>query len=261
MSLTFPQLSTGSSGQFPIRKSIEHRTIVNRLADGSLIRLADPDSTRTFWELQYSGLSDVERDRLDAFFNLTGGRLRSFLFLDPCGNLLANSEDLTTSAWALDGGLTTSASDSTSTIINGAQAAQSFRQTVPVRGDYEYCGSALLRATAPGKVVLSLSNGNGSISSSTDVTTTGWTVAACLGSIAGDETEITFGVAVPAGLSLLVRGLQLEAQPGRSGYRRTTGNPGYHPQARFDQDELVFRADGIGNHSTTIRLTARVGGS
>ena len=40
--LVYPQLGTGALSQFPVRKTRRTRTVVNRAADGSTIKLADP---------------------------------------------------------------------------------------------------------------------------------------------------------------------------------------------------------------------------
>ncbi len=45
--LVYPQLGTGAMSQFPIRKTRRTRTVTNRAADGSAIKLADPAGVRT----------------------------------------------------------------------------------------------------------------------------------------------------------------------------------------------------------------------
>ncbi|MDZ4798337.1 MAG: DUF2460 domain-containing protein [Bryobacteraceae bacterium] len=256
MIICFPQLATGTSGQFPITRTPSRRTIVNRLGDGREIRLADPDASTVQWDLQYRGLSDSERVSLVSFFEEMRGRLRTFLFLDPCGNLLAHSEDLTRPVWSLGGMIRVEAQEGYTRLVNTAQTAQGAAQEVEAPGWYRYCGSGVFRCSENTAIQLTLGTADGAIASSHKVSAE-WTEASCSGSIDGSAEAVTFGIEMPAGIALDIRGLQLEAQPGRSGYHRTTGSTGCYPETRFDQDELVFQADGIENHSTSIRLVSR----
>ena len=58
--LVYPQLGSGALSQFPIRKTRRTRTVMNRAADGSTIKLADPAGVTTEWGLPYADLSDQE---------------------------------------------------------------------------------------------------------------------------------------------------------------------------------------------------------
>ena len=92
---TYPQLGSGALSQFPVQKIRRTRTVVNQAADGSTIKLADPAGAITEWDLTYTDLSDEEASALLAFFVAVEGTLNGFTFLDPAGNLLAWSDDLT----------------------------------------------------------------------------------------------------------------------------------------------------------------------
>ena len=95
----YPQLATGALCQFPLRKSRRSRTVTNRAADGSTIKLADPAAEITEWQLEYAGLSDVEAASLQGFFASVEGTLIGFTFLDPAGNLLASTDKLDGEVW------------------------------------------------------------------------------------------------------------------------------------------------------------------
>ena len=73
-----------------------------------------------------------------------------------------------------------------------------------------------------------------------------------------DSNDVAFGLRFPAGAVVEVKNLQLEAQPGRSAYKRTAGVSGRFEETRFDQSSLTFRADGIEDYATTVHLTSRV---
>lgn len=257
MSLFFPQLSTGAIAQFPLVKRLLLRTVVNRLPDGSTIRLADPDAKRCRWDLQYEGLSDAERTVLQEFFLATEGRLRPFCFLDPCGNLLAWSEDTEKDVWDVDGLLLTERIEDVLRLTNTAQVASGVRQTVSIPGQIHSCFSASIRSLVPAGVSLSITNSDGSIDHATTARND-WAVVSCSGSIPGEAEDITCEIGIGPGAAVEVRRMQLEAQPFASAYRRTTSRTGIFLETRFDDDLLTFQADGPDQHSTTIRLVSRL---
>src|SRR3954447_2421823 len=130
MLFCYPQLSTGALAQYPLAKTFVQRTVMNQLADGTTVRLADPDARIYRWELQYRALSDIEREALEKFFRDSEGPLRSFLFLDPCGNLLTSSTDFEQKPWNKAPLLSTVAKDGTVRVTNTSQATQTLQQTV-----------------------------------------------------------------------------------------------------------------------------------
>ena len=99
--LVFPQLSTGTTGQFPLLRTKTRRTVINALADGRTVRYADGFG-EVSWDLDLRELSSSERGAVEALFVASEGRLRSFTFLDPADNLLEQSEALTNAAWSKD---------------------------------------------------------------------------------------------------------------------------------------------------------------
>ena len=107
----YPQLESGALSQFPVQKKRRARTVVNRAADGSTIKLADPAAEVTEWLLTYTDLSDEEAAALRAFFNAAEGTLNGFTFLDPAGNLLAWSDQLDNAAWQTGSAIESDAGD------------------------------------------------------------------------------------------------------------------------------------------------------
>src|SRR3984893_17511160 len=97
--LYFPQLSSGATGQYPIRKRSIEKTIVNLSPDGRTIKYSDPSAALLEWQLAFPDLYDSEIDALQEFFAACEGRLNAFTFLNPIGNLLAWSEDLGQPVW------------------------------------------------------------------------------------------------------------------------------------------------------------------
>ena len=97
--LVFPQLVTGASALYPVRKTSIQRTAVNTMADGSAWVFADPDAAAKAWDLHARGITLAEWNAIEALFQATSGIWQTFTFLDPTGNLLTQSENLGAGAW------------------------------------------------------------------------------------------------------------------------------------------------------------------
>jgi len=77
------------------------------------------------------------------------------------------------------------------------------------------------------------------------------------GKFGGSEESITFGIELGAGGSADLFGMQVEAQAGASGYKKTLSAGGVYPAARFLDDNLAVTADGPGQHSCKVRIHSR----
>src|SRR5215469_3285844 len=98
--LAFPQLNSGALVQTSsFRRTSETRTEANRLADGSEVRGPDYNAAEAIWEVALSELSDGELTSISTLFDAVEGRVGTFTFLDPAGNLLQWSEDLSRNCW------------------------------------------------------------------------------------------------------------------------------------------------------------------
>ena len=98
----FPQLSSGATGQFPIKRQRVTRTVVNLSCQNYSVKLADPGATTTEWHLSFDELTDQELAALEALFQAAEGRLTAFTFVDPTDNLLAWSEQQNQALWQAD---------------------------------------------------------------------------------------------------------------------------------------------------------------
>src|SRR6266852_7554551 len=97
--LVFPQLATGAAALYPVLRQTRARTVVNSLADGRTVIYQDADGGFEEWELRATGLTGDEKTAIEALFAATLGRLTTFTFLDPAGNLLARSEEFGDPVW------------------------------------------------------------------------------------------------------------------------------------------------------------------
>jgi len=258
--LYFPQLATGATAQFPMEWMLIHRTIFNRTPDGTLVKLDDPNASGIRWTLRYQGLTEAERAAVETLFRDTEGRLHTFVFLDPRGNLLMWSEDLSKTVWRKDGGVQIApdvpnpeGAERASRITNTAQIDQGIEQTVDVPGWFHYCFSFQARAASKTRMILSISNSDGSIARDL-YATDNWALYWCSGQLNGSAEELTCRVALEAGSAIDAFGFQLAAQPNPSAYNRTYSRSGVYRRSRFMNDELRFVAHGIDNHAVTVTV-------
>jgi hypothetical protein len=250
----YPQLTTAAYSQFPLRKQRRTRTVTNMAADGSSIKLADPNGAVTEWQLQYEGLSDTELSNLQQFFAATEGSLNGFTFLDPAGNLLAWSEDLTNAVWeagsflAIAGGVTDPLGGINAfNLTNSGEGVQSVTQTLNVPAGYIYSLSVYVQAAQPTTVTLLLGSNSAQRTGGPS-----WTRISVTGS--GDPTaaSILFGVELPPGV-IGVFGPQVEVQAEPSAYQKSTTG-GVYQDARFGDDTFSFATTDVNKHSVTVNI-------
>jgi hypothetical protein len=260
----FPQLSTGSVGQYPIQKRRAMRTIVNEAADGSQYKLADATAPGVEWTLAFQTLTDSERDALISLFGNVEGRLGSFTFLDPTDNLLLWSEDLTQTAWTHNSLLTVAAGvadpnggTSASRISNTGSGALPIQQIINGPGWFRYAFSMLARSSQTQQLTLVRSTASGSQSQPFEIGPN-WAPLLLSGQLGGTDESVTFGIQAQPGESADLYAIQVEAQAGASGYKKTTSSGGVYPQARFLSDELAITTDGPNQHSCQIGIHTQV---
>ena len=251
----FPQLTTGALAQFPVRKSYRLRTVVNTMADSSVVKLADPAGAIAEWQLQYSNLSDTEAAALQQFFLSMEGSLNVFTFLDPTANLLAWSDQLTNDVWTADpfAGLTGGVADPLGgmngwTLSNSGAAPQGVSQTLNAPGGYTYCLSVYAQAIAPVTATLSLGSNQSTIK-----VRSGWARFSITGQGDASANSITFGLQLPPGMSVNLFGMQAEIQPGASRYKPSTTG-GVYVTAYFRDDSLSLTSTDVNHNSATVNI-------
>jgi hypothetical protein len=258
--LVFPQISTGASSLYPLTKTSRQRSVVNTLGDGSTDVYADPSAASLGWELHLTGLTGAEWSLIDTLFQATSGMWQPFTFLDPAGNLLADSETFGGSAWTNGTliALTTGVTDPfgtirATTVTNAGAGALSVAQTLTVPANFHYCLSLWAKTTSGTGVTLSISTTGGS-STKTFVLGTQWSrisLAANLGQIA---SSVTFAAQLAAGGSIQMFGMQAEAQLGTSDYKQTGITGGVYSNARFGTDKLMVTAQGTDVYDAVIQI-------
>jgi hypothetical protein len=261
--LYFPQLSTGSVGQFPIQKRRLTRTVVNEASDGAVFKLADSNAAVVEWTLSFQTLTDSERDALTQFHGSVEGSLGNFTFLDPTDNLLCWSEKLDEAVWERNLLLTvtTGVADplggtTANHISNTGSGPLAIQQVVNGPGWYEYAFSLQARSGQPQQLTLIRSTATATQSSAYQIGP-GWTPLLLSGKFPGTDPSVTFGIQLQPGGSADLFAIQVEPQMGASGYKRTLSSCGVYPNARFLDDALAVQAEGPSQHSCQIRIHTR----
>jgi hypothetical protein len=260
----FPQLSTGSIGQYPIQKRRALRTVVNEAADGSQYKLADVTFPAVEWTLAYQTLTDSERDALLALMENVEGRLGSFTFLDPTDNLLLWSEDLTQTAWTHNSLLTVTAGvadpnggTSANGLSNTGSGALPIEQIINGPGWFQYAFSMQARSDTSQQLTLAQSTASGNQSKTFSIGPN-WTPLLLSAQLGGTDEAVTFAIQMQPGKSADFYAIQVEAQAGASGYKMTASSSGVYPQARLLSDELAITTDGPNQHSCQVGIHTQV---
>jgi hypothetical protein len=235
----YPQLT-----HFPVVKRLRRRTVINRASDGRSIKLADPAGVVTEWQLQYSGLSDAEAAELQQFFEAAEGTLKTFTFVDPTANLLAASGELTDAVWLKAPMLAVSGGPVEWQLRNAGGGPQSISQSIAAPGGYVYCFSLWARGDVGVRVTMLAGS-----RAAAQAVTPEWQRLR----LAGAVDAPAFALEIPAGVSVEVRGMQVEAQAGAS-VERTTTTGGVYEGARFRDDALDIVATAMNSYSCTVNI-------
>lgn len=251
----YPQLLTGALAQFPITRRLDARTCVNSLADGSTIKFADPNGASTVWQLEYAGLTDNEAAALEQFYEACEGSLNGFTFVDPAGNLLAWSEDLTNSAWqagpllAVSGGASDPLGGANAFhLTNSGAAGQGITQTLNAPGGYVYTLSAYAQASSPATLTLTIGNSTRTFAAGPE-----WNRFAFTATVDASVNSAAFAIECTPG-AMTIFGPQVEAQPAASPYQ-TGLTGGVYANARFLDDGLLRTSTAPNENNFTVKIT------
>jgi hypothetical protein len=258
----FPQLGEGSIAQFPWQRSRKWRAIVNNLESGEQIMLPDTAAGQVEWNLSYQELTDAETALISGLFSASQGGFGTFTFIDPMANLLGWSEELSQPNWqvgllrCMGAAADPLGTQRASSITNGSAGTQQVQQTLGLPGSYVACFSAYFRADATGTITISRDN-------LTAIVTVGptWRRTYLSGPGTAGATQSTFSVAVGAGQTIQVWGLQVEAQPYPALYKQTGAAMGIYNETWFGDDALTITNNGPGLSSCEVVLVSRVTGS
>ena len=262
----FPQMSTGCLAQYPLRILHRRRAVVNEAIGGDKISSVDAFVQGLEWDLPYRGLSEAEAGQVRQLFEISEGRRQPFLFADPCGNLLARSEQFEMAPWQSDPLLiwTGELDDpfggtAAIRVQNNSGLPQAFKQHVSLPASYKTCFSFWAKSSSASEVVVRRTSGPESVTAAIPLGGQ-WRRIETAAALTGTSVGVELTVEIPGAASVEIFGAQLDAQPYPSGYKRTLGQSGIYPAARFAQDELTIEADGFQTFATRVRVLARLVG-
>ncbi|MBV8843151.1 MAG: hypothetical protein JO307_10115 [Bryobacterales bacterium] len=252
----FPQIT-----MYPLVRQLNLRTVVNTLPDGSTVVYTDPDASARAWEWQAKGLTAAEWTSIEAFFRSASGQWQTFTFVDPAGNLLAESENFSAGAWA-NGALiqlTSGISDPFGTtrathIVNAGRAAQAVQQTLPVPENFRYALSVWARGGAGSNLTLIA----GAATLPCPLTTQ-WRRVWFPVNLGQGSVGVTFGLQLNPGGAVDIFGMQVDAQTAPSDYKMTGATGGVYLKARFATDAITVQAQSTDVYDATIRIMSTEG--
>ena len=261
--LIFPQLSTGSTAQYPLRRRRSERAVLTISEDGSVIALWDESASQVKWDLQFVGLTDLEVDNVTSFFELCEGPLQPFLFLDPAANLLTFSEDFSQPVWQANTllSLTTGIEDPYNTtrasrVTNNSLGGLSLTQTLAIPGSISCAFSVYARTSGASGATLTRSDASNSESSLLQPGPF-WTRFSLNTAFSSSQSPASnFSLDLPAGQTIDLFGFQVEPQPMPGKYVMTSAYAGIYPGSRFDGNQVVVTATGPGQSSLAISLVS-----
>ncbi len=257
--LLYPQLASGALAQFPLRRIYSWTHVTNLQEDGSRYLESATENASLTWQLRYDHLTAAEAETLTAFFELTRGRLQTFTLLDPVGNLLLWSEDLSKPFWERSPALTVSELDSEwgPSFILGSAGSGTLQQALPCPASALLCFSMYARADQPSGLGLSVWDVSGRTEKTFPVDGN-WRRIFVTQAGTGASLGKTVEVSLSAGSQVQIAQISVNAQPAPGAYVATAHVGGVYPTARMDQDTLSVTASGPNDFSCAVQLTARL---
>ena len=247
----FPQLLSGAIAQFPLEKRYSVSNITNFQEDGSRYRVEGQSPVQIGWTLTFGYLTESESNTLTSFFESVAGRFLTFTFLDPNGNLVAWSEDLTQPVWAKSSLFTVSVSTENGFAIllmgSSGPSIVSISQIVQCPAAALLCFSVFARSEQAASLTLSIAD----ISRSFEISDM-WRQYSVTRSGSGDGDTTSIGLTL-SGQASLSR-ITVSAQPAPSNYNATGEKSGVFQKTRFDQDNILISALDKDHYSCEVRL-------
>jgi hypothetical protein len=260
--LVFPQLVTGASTLYPLKKRHIFRTVVNELGDGRKVVYEDTGAGTADWELHLTGMTRSEADAVDALFESVGGQWGTFIFLDPAGNMLTQSVDPSNTVWTNGPEIqfTQGVADpfgGTSAVRagNAGQADQNISQILSVPGNFQYCISLWARTPGNSHAVLFGQTAGASATSALAIDGT-WRFFELPLNLGQATDSVTFGVTLASGALVELYGMQVEPQLAASDYKPTGSESGVYPNARFASDTLTIKAQSTDVYDAIFKIIA-----
>ena len=235
----YPQIRSGITTQKGYSTSADFLHSANDMDAGPRYSYAwrlDPLNSFT---ITHTSISTADVATLEAFFNQMGGRYGSFIFLDPAGNLLPNSEFYVDGSADPFKGTRAGHASTISQLVLPAGSAQGMYLTTSV---WVYA------ASAGQQMNIGLTNAYQTITLPQNIWKRVWFTAQV-----PDNNPVSALIYTP--VSTLMYGAQCAALPGPGSYAKTPEMLAYHSSCRFDTDQLSIKYNDCDQCSLTLPIT------
>jgi hypothetical protein len=251
----YPQLSTGTLAQWPLAKQWLKRQAGVETPSGAWFPLFDGAAGEVEWRLRYNALTKAEMEALRDFFIAAEGRRQSFTFVDPLANLLKWSEDLSQAEWSNTGIAWAAGADD---LFGGTSAFSisgvgELKQVVAGPAEYRYSFSAWAMGAAGSKIRLRCGTAEKAFELGPD-----WRRAWASGFGNAETQDVECALALDGGGGVKIYGLQLEAQPAPSDYKRSGGSAAVFPRSRFAESGLRVTALAPDCYEAAVRIVSPI---
>ncbi|MBV6430868.1 MAG: hypothetical protein IANPNBLG_00988 [Bryobacteraceae bacterium] len=258
--LFFPQLISGVVAQYPLGRSRRFRTVLNDDGQHPSTRSQDAGAERTWWDLNFQGLTDAERQAVEDLALAAKGMLGTFTFLDPYDNLLRFSEDYLASVWQSDAGLTITpgvpdpyGTQRAAVLSNPTNLSRRFYQLLPVPCYFHYTFSVYMHSTMP--TAPSILMGPPSDPQSRECNTHAeWKRQEVHNAPSTSEEPLLTAIELAANTEIVIFGPQLETTLVPTDYKATSDQSGVHEYCRLGSDRLQWTTSGADNHFIALSI-------
>lgn len=251
----FPQLESGCAGQYPVVKRMAPRVAWSETPSGLRRRAFDGAGSHVAWRMELHGLSESEAAGIEGLFEECEGRRRSFTFVDPTANLLAATDDGTSTYWEKGPGAVVSGgvdgvggAGGGFLITNQGVNWSGVWQAAAIPEQMTYCVSAWVRSAGGGRARLRIGQAARVVEAGSE-----WRQAWVSGT-SGETGAVEFAIEAEPGGALEVWGPQAEAQMAPSEYKRNRGRGGWYERARFSLDELSLVSEGLDVYGGVVEI-------
>ncbi len=264
----FPQIG-GITTALPYETASSFETIENNLPSGQHRARARRTAPLGRWVVRHNNLTAADLATLHAFFLARHGRLETFIFLDPAGNLVTQSEDFSHADW-----IKTSVSQTASGVTDPfggtlaktvtSSAVNGFMRSVilPAGGASGFVlNFSVWAKVASGTQTLLLlfvnSDTNGALFVSNLTVTTVWRrleFQATLASAVNIGVRLGGASTWGTGVAIDLFGAQVNSMPGAGAYAKTPGDLALHNNCRFDTDVWDVEYLASGHHSFRLPI-------
>ncbi|MCX6622024.1 MAG: hypothetical protein NTY38_13335 [Acidobacteria bacterium] len=204
------------------------------------------------WQMPLKALNGEERERIVDMWLACRGPARCFTYVDPAANLLLWSEDFARGVWSKGASIQASGQS----LVNTGQTQERIVQRLDAPSWFQYCLSFLARGQSPTPPSSVRVAANDELLEPFAVGSD-WRRVTMTSSSAANEEQVSFGLELPAGATVEIAEIQVEAQIGNSAYKKTTVRNGIYRTARFAANQLVVVEEGQDESSVTVRIVAR----